>query len=104
MVRLSVCVSTLLAGHSAAKYIVPGGRWRDTDGNLVNAHAGCVTVEQDTGKFWLFGEHKVEGQTEGGGVSVYSSDDLATWDSHGLALGSSSHPLSWAHGLTDCGI
>ena len=35
---------------------------------------------------WLFGEYKVEGQTEGGGVRVYSSDDLAKWEDHGLAL------------------
>ncbi|KAK3322659.1 glycoside hydrolase family 43 protein [Apodospora peruviana] len=76
----------LAAGLSAAKYIVPGGRWRDTDGNLVNAHAGCVTADRQTGKFWLFGEYKVEDQVEGGGVSVYSSDDLATWEHHGLAL------------------
>jgi hypothetical protein len=47
-----------------------------------------VTVGKD-GKFYLFGEYKVQGQTEGGGVSVYSSDDLATWTSHGLALGKS---------------
>jgi hypothetical protein len=79
----------LLAGLSAARYIVPGGRWLDTNGNLVNAHAGCVTIDEDTGKFWLFGEYKVEDHPEGGGVSVYSSDDLATWESHGLALGSS---------------
>lgn len=70
-----------------AKYIVPGARWRDTDGNLVNAHAGGVTIDSDTGKFWWFGEYKVQGQEEGGGVSVYSSDDLATWKSHGYALG-----------------
>ncbi|KAI0129078.1 glycosyl hydrolase [Xylariales sp. AK1849] len=69
-----------------AKYIVPGGRWRDTDGNLVNAHAGSVTIEKDTGKFWLFGEYKVQGAEEGAGVAVYSSEDLATWESHGLAL------------------
>jgi hypothetical protein len=76
----------LLVAVVQAKYIVPGGRWTDTDGNLVNAHAGGVTVGKD-GKFYLFGEYKVQGQTEGGGVSVYSSDDLATWISHGLALG-----------------
>ncbi|KAI4844072.1 glycoside hydrolase family 43 protein [Aureobasidium sp. EXF-8845] len=75
----------LLAAVVQAKYIVPGGRWTDTDGNLVNAHAGGVTVGED-GKFYLFGEYKIQGQTEGGGVSVYSSDDLATWTSHGLAL------------------
>ncbi|CAG8979213.1 hypothetical protein HYALB_00013140 [Hymenoscyphus albidus] len=75
----------LLTTGILAKYIVPGGRWLDTDGNLVNAHAGSI-VQDETGKFWLFGEYKIKGQTEGGGVSVYSSDDLATWTAHGLAL------------------
>lgn len=76
----------LAASLSSAKWIVPGARWRDTDGELVNAHAGGVTMHHETGKFFLFGEYKVEGQVEGGGVSVYSSDDLATWEHHGLAL------------------
>jgi hypothetical protein len=70
----------------SAKWIVPGARWRDTDGNLVNAHAGGITVDQESGKFFWFGEYKVQGQEEGGGVSVYSSDDLATWEHHGMAL------------------
>ncbi|KFY17651.1 hypothetical protein V492_00502 [Pseudogymnoascus sp. VKM F-4246] len=78
-------LSFLLFGLAQAKYIVPGGRWHDTDGNLINAHAGGVTVDKD-GKFWWFGEYKPEDQVEGGGVSVYSSDDLATWTHHGLAL------------------
>lgn len=76
-----------LATVTRAAYVVPGGRWFDTDGALVNAHAGSVSFDEATGKFWLFGEYKIEGQTEGAGVSVYSSDDLATWTSHGLALG-----------------
>lgn len=76
----------LAAATASAKWIVPGARWLDTEGKLVNAHAGCVTVEQDTGKFFLFGEYKVQGQVEGGGISVYSSDDLATWEHHGMAL------------------
>lgn len=74
---------------STAKYIVPGARWHDTDGNLISAHAGSVSFDDATGRFWWFGEYKVEGQTEGGGVSVYSSEDLATWSYHGLALGES---------------
>ncbi|RYC65926.1 hypothetical protein CHU98_g330 [Xylaria longipes] len=74
----------LLSATAQAKYIVPGARWRDSEGNLVNAHAGNVVF--DKGTFWLFGEYKTEGQEEGGGVSVYSSKDLATWQSHGLAL------------------
>ncbi|KAK3945481.1 glycoside hydrolase family 43 protein [Diplogelasinospora grovesii] len=82
MWKLACC---LFAAVSHARYIVPGARWYDTDGKLISAHAGGVTLGKD-GKFWWFGEYKVEGQTEGGGVSVYSSDDLATWTHHGLAL------------------
>lgn len=78
-----------LAACVTAKWIVPGARWVDTDGNIFNAHAGGLAVDQESGKFYWFGEYKTEGQEEGGGVSVYSSDDLATWTSHGLALGMS---------------
>lgn len=77
----------VLAVSVQAKWIVPGARWRDTDGGLVNAHAGGVTLDQATGRFFWFGEYKVEGQEEGGGISVYSSDDLATWKNEGIALG-----------------
>jgi hypothetical protein len=86
----TITCQLLLAAASisstSAKWIVPGARWRDTDGNLVNAHAGGITVDQESGKFFWFGEYKVQGQEEGGGVSVYSSDDLATWEHHGMAL------------------
>jgi hypothetical protein len=82
---MRISLLSLLAVTASARWIVPGGRWLDTTGNLVNAHAGCVTTDKN-GTFWLFGEYKVQGQVEGGGVSVYSSRDLATWKSHGLAL------------------
>ncbi|KAK2792041.1 hypothetical protein FQN52_004151 [Onygenales sp. PD_12] len=84
-----LAASALLAAVGAgvqAKYIVPGARWRDTDGNLVNAHAGSVVFDGASEKFWLFGEYKIEGQEEGGGVSVYSSEDLGTWEAGGIAL------------------
>ncbi|KAF2145867.1 carbohydrate-binding module family 35 protein [Aplosporella prunicola CBS 121167] len=85
--RFSFALLLLVVGLVAnAKYIVPGGRWHDTDGNLINAHAGGITIEPESGRFFWFGEYKVEGQEEGGGVSVYSSDDLATWTYEGLAL------------------
>ncbi|KAH8829436.1 glycosyl hydrolase [Flagelloscypha sp. PMI_526] len=80
----SLALLLVILGFCQAKYIVPGGRWHDTNGSLISAHAGGITVVNDT--FWWFGEYKVEGQVEGGGVSVYSSPDLATWTSHGLAL------------------
>ncbi|KAF9269122.1 galactan 1,3-beta-galactosidase [Marasmius fiardii PR-910] len=78
-----VCAGIELA---SGKYIVPGARWRDTDGNIITAHAGGITREEGTGKFFWFGEKKVQGQVEGGGVNVYSSNDLTTWEYNGLAL------------------
>jgi hypothetical protein len=80
------CQLLLAAATTSAKWIVPGARWIATDGSLVNAHAGGITVDSETGKFFWFGEYKTEENEEGGGVSVYSSDDLATWTPHGLAL------------------
>ena len=68
---------------ATSRYIVPGARWKDTDGNQVNAHAGSVVVENGT--FWLFGEYKIQGHVEGAGVSVYNSDDLVTWKSYGFS-------------------
>jgi hypothetical protein len=86
---MKLCYTSLalLASLASAKWIVPGARWRDRKGELVNAHAGGVTWDVETGKFWWFGEYKTKEHPEGGGISVYSSEDLATWTSHGLALG-----------------
>ncbi|KAF2789457.1 carbohydrate-binding module family 35 protein [Melanomma pulvis-pyrius CBS 109.77] len=86
MIGFRIFGLVVLAVSVHAKWIVPGARWRDTDGGLVNAHAGGVTLDQATGRFFWFGEYKVEGQEEGGGISVYSSDDLATWKNEGIAL------------------
>lgn len=70
-----------------AKYIVPGARWYDTDGNYISAHGGSIYTDAKTGKFYWFGEYLYQNQTNvTGGVSVYSSIDLATWTHHGQAL------------------
>lgn len=90
----SIIVGVFFASLASGKWIAPGGRWKDTDGNTINAHAGSVTWDHVTGKYFWFGEHKTEEQEEGGGVGVYSSDDLGTWQYHGLALGKNS-TLSW---------
>lgn len=71
---------------AAAVYIVPGARWYDTTGALISAHGGNVLLDPASGRFFWFGEYKTAAQPEGGGVSVYSSADLATWTPHGLAL------------------
>ncbi|OQD82235.1 hypothetical protein PENANT_c022G06854 [Penicillium antarcticum] len=82
----SLAFLTTLVISAKGKYIVPGGRWQDTNGSLINAHGSGITFDQGSGRFWWFGEYKTEDQPEGGGVSVYSSEDLSTWTSGGLAL------------------
>lgn len=77
----------LLAAPAASKYIVPGGRWLDTNGSVINAHGAGITFDKKSGLFWWFGEYKTEEHSEGGGVSVYSSEDLSVWTPGGLALG-----------------
>ncbi|KAJ4167500.1 hypothetical protein NW754_011317 [Fusarium falciforme] len=104
MVRLNTLSALVFAAISSAVYIVPAGHWRDTNGNLVNAHAGGVIFDQPSNKYWLFGEYKIEGQTEGGGVRVYSSEDLATWEDHGLALNAPNRAYNWllqGHAVSD---
>lgn len=79
--------AAVLATPAASKYIVPGGRWQDTNGSVINAHGAGITFDKKSGLFWWFGEYKTEEHPEGGGVSVYSSEDLSVWTPGGLALG-----------------
>ena len=53
---------------ATSKYIVPGARWYDTDGNLFNAHAGGLAIDRDSGKFCWFGEHKTQEQEESASI------------------------------------
>lgn len=72
---------------AAENYIVSGDRWRDTSGNLINAHgAGMI---KDGGTWYWVGEYK--NQDNGfQGFALYSSGDLINWDSHGLIVSPSS--------------
>ena len=60
----AIFVSGLLTSIAHAKWIAPGGRWRDTDGNYINAHAGSVTWDEVTRKYFWLGEYKTEEQEE----------------------------------------
>jgi hypothetical protein len=64
----------------------PGVTFRDTDGNLVDAHGGGIIKECDT--FYLHGEYFLSTTTDNNfnGFSMYSSKDLATWKNEGIIL------------------
>jgi len=84
------------AGTDPAQF-APGGVWRDTDGNPIDAHAGCILFHE--GIYYWYGEAKAGrtflpdcNKSWGGtrvdmaGVSCYSSTNLYDWKSEGLAL------------------
>lgn len=67
------------------KGIVSGEVWKDTDGNVINAHGGGILF--NNGKYYWFGEHRPSsGFTAQVGVTCYSSTDLRNWKYEGVAL------------------
>jgi hypothetical protein len=75
---------------------IPGEIWKDTKGNVINAHGGGILYHKGT--YYWYGEIKkgdtwlVPGQSwecyrvPAGGVSCYSSRDLFNWKYEGIAL------------------
>jgi hypothetical protein len=65
--------------------IVSGEVWKDTDGNVINAHGGGIIFYK--GKYYWYGEHRPSsGFTTQVGVTCYSSADLRNWKYEGVAL------------------
>lgn len=73
----------------------PGNTWRDSQGDIINAHGAGLL--RDGGHYYWYGEIKGDGaagNTAQVGVSVYRSDDLMHWTSLGVALAVSSDSAS----------
>ncbi|MBE5871379.1 MAG: hypothetical protein E7294_08990 [Lachnospiraceae bacterium] len=69
----------------------PDEIWKDTAGNVIQAHGGGVLWDEKTQKYYWYGENKGEEKTASGGivaigVSCYSSEDLYNWTYEGMAL------------------
>lgn len=82
-----VCISLLPVSVHAQKYteFIPGEVWKDTDGNVINAHGGGIIFHK--GKYYWYGEHRPSsGFTTQVGVTCYSSADLRNWKYEGVAL------------------
>ena len=66
----------------------PAQLWKDTNGLPLNAHGGGVLFFG--GKYYWYGEHKIEGKSEAqfadGGIHCYSSKDLMNWQDEGVVL------------------
>ena len=71
--------------YQKEKGIASGKVWRDTDGNVINAHGGGILFHE--GKYYWFGEHRpASGFVTEKGINCYSSTDLYNWKSEGIAL------------------
>ena len=71
----------------AASEFRPGELWPDENGVHINAHGGGILFLE--GRYWWFGEHKIEGEAGNKamvGVHCYSSSDLSNWKDEGIAL------------------
>ncbi len=66
----------------------PGQEWVDTDGKLIQAHAGYMLYENGT--YYWYGENKEKSVRESEvwhwGVRLYSSTDLYNWKSEGIIM------------------
>ena len=64
----------------------PGISFKDTDGNLVDAHGGGIIKVCDT--YYLHGEYFSTTTTDNNfnGFSMYSSKNMATWKNEGIIL------------------
>ncbi|KAN0063955.1 hypothetical protein ACQY0O_003561 [Thecaphora frezii] len=71
----------------AEKWIVSGDRWKDTNGNFINAHAAGILREGDT--FYWVGEYKSTSNAFKG-FSLYTSTDFINWTNKGLVVEASS--------------
>ncbi len=65
----------------------PGEIWTDNNGVHINAHGGGILFHE--GKYYWYGEHKIEGKAGNRamvGVHCYSSTDLYNWEDEGIVM------------------
>ncbi len=88
-------VSHLMFAQKQSSF-VPGEIWKDTKGNVINAHGGGILYHKGTyywygeikkGDTWLVADQSWECyRVPAGGISCYSSKDLLNWKYEGIAL------------------
>ncbi|MBB6678892.1 fibronectin type III domain-containing protein [Cohnella lubricantis] len=65
--------------------ITPDTIWADTSGNPIDAHGAGILYDENTQKYYWYGEYH-QGAWPSAGVRVYSSTDLLNWTDEGMAL------------------
>ena len=87
---IAMIFAGLLNAASTLTSFKPGQDWKDSDGKIIDCHAGNIIHQAETGTFFWFGEHRGSPS----GVACYSSKDLYNWKNEGIALNKSTAGLS----------
>ncbi|WP_338788656.1 FIMAH domain-containing protein [Metabacillus sp. FJAT-53654] len=66
--------------------IKPGEEWRDTNGEIIQAHGGGIMYDEKTETYYWYGEDKTKGYLPATGVHAYSSKDLTNWKDEGVVM------------------
>ncbi len=96
-IPVAMTFSENIFGEMVSDQFTPGNVWRDTEGNPIDAHGGCILFHE--GIYYWYGEAKTGrtflpdcNKSWGGtrvdmaGVSCYSSTNLYDWKNEGFAL------------------
>jgi hypothetical protein len=78
LLTLLISLTTVSAKDSFSG--VRGDEWRDTDGNIIQAHGGQVSKIGE--KWYWVGENRGNNRD----IKLYSSDDLYNWKNEGSAM------------------
>ena len=84
---MSGLILLLLVPCTLAGSIKSGVPWHDSDGNLIDAH-GAGILEHDNRYYWYGSRRTIiaPGTQMDGGIALYSSSDLYSWDFESLVL------------------
>ncbi|WP_366296228.1 fibronectin type III domain-containing protein [Paenibacillus sp. AN1007] len=78
-------VSAPLGVSTVRTSFTPGQLWPDQNGKPIDAHGAGFFYDEQTEKYYWYGEHHTGGWPAVG-IRVYSSKDLLNWTDEGMAL------------------
>lgn len=104
-IAVSIIIMSACQGKMHNKAIINGKKWKDIQGNIINAHGGGILFHN--GIYYWYGEFKGKHtyrldyvktwecwRADAGGISCYSSRNLIDWKFEGIVLQTSSDPAS----------
>jgi len=93
MTLLLGCLALATLNSKAQDIIQPGLPWKDTEGQIIEAHGGGLLKVKNI--YYWYGENHAKGFGNKTGISCYSSKDMLHWHNEGVALPKDSVPPAY---------